>query len=53
VCSTWFESELQKTKKKREDHLIFINSRIKKFTVKNTQKKTLMFEYDNLLDPME
>jgi hypothetical protein len=43
-----------KDPKKREDHLIFINFGIKKFTVKNTQKnKTLMFECYNILDPME
>jgi hypothetical protein len=28
-----------KDPKKREDHLIFINFGIKKFTLKNTQKK--------------
>jgi hypothetical protein len=28
-----------KRPKKREDHFIFINYRIKKFTIKNTQKK--------------
>jgi hypothetical protein len=39
---------------KREDHLIFINFGVKEFTIKNTQeKKTLMFECCNLLDPME
>jgi hypothetical protein len=39
---------------KREDHLIFINFGIKKFTLKNTQKrKTLTFECYNFLDPME
>jgi hypothetical protein len=43
-----------KDPKKREDHLIFINFGVKKFTVKNTpKKKTLMFECYNLLDPME
>jgi hypothetical protein len=31
VCSTWFGSEVQKTLKK-EDHLIFINFEVKKFT---------------------
>jgi hypothetical protein len=39
---------------KIKDHLIFINFRIKKFTIKNTQKNIfLMFECYNLLDPME
>jgi hypothetical protein len=28
-----------KRPKKKEDHLIFINCGVKKFTVKNTQKK--------------
>jgi hypothetical protein len=42
-----------KEQKKREDHIAFINFGVKKFTVKNTQKKTLMFERYNLLDPME
>jgi hypothetical protein len=45
---------VQKTPKKREDHLIFINFGIKKFTLKNIiQKKTLMFECYNFSDPME
>jgi hypothetical protein len=30
-----------KRPKKREDHLIFINFGVKKFTLKNTQKKKL------------
>jgi hypothetical protein len=43
-----------KDPKKREDHLIFINFGVKKFTLKNTQnKRTLIFECYNLLDPME
>jgi hypothetical protein len=43
-----------KDPKKREDHLIFINFGVKKFTLKNTpQKKTLTFECYNLLDPMK
>jgi hypothetical protein len=43
-----------KRPQKKEDHLIFINFDVKKFTVKNTQKKeTLMFECYNLLTPME
>jgi hypothetical protein len=43
-----------KDPKKREDHLIFINFGVKKFTLKNTpQKKTLTFECYNLLDPIE
>jgi hypothetical protein len=29
---------VQKTQKKRDSHLIFINFGVKKFTVKNTQK---------------
>jgi hypothetical protein len=29
---------VQKTQKKREDHLIFINFGIKKITLRNTQK---------------
>jgi hypothetical protein len=38
----------------REEHLIFINFGVKKFTVKYTpKKKTLMFEYYNFLNPME
>jgi hypothetical protein len=54
VCSIRFGSEVQKTPKKGEDHLIFINFGVKKFTLKNTQKiKTLTFECHNLLDPME
>jgi hypothetical protein len=28
-----------KDPKRREDHLIFINFEVKKFTIKNTQKK--------------
>jgi hypothetical protein len=43
-----------KEPRKREDHLIFINFRVKKFIVKKSQKyKILMFEYYNLLTPME
>jgi hypothetical protein len=44
-----------KRPQKREDHLIFINFRVKKFILKNTRKinKTLMFECYNLLAPME
>jgi hypothetical protein len=42
-----------KRPKKRQDHLIFINFGIKKFTIKNIKKGTLMFECYNLLDPME
>jgi hypothetical protein len=42
-----------KRPKKKEDHLIFNNFGVKKFTVKNTPKKTLTFECYNLLDPME
>jgi hypothetical protein len=50
-----FGSHVQKTQKKREEHLILMNFEIKKFTVENTQKqqqqqrkekkrkKTLMF----------
>jgi hypothetical protein len=55
VCSTWLIWKWgAKDPKKREDHLIFINFGVKKFTLKNTQKnKTLMFECYNLLDPME
>jgi hypothetical protein len=38
-----------KDPKRREDRLIFINFGVKKFTLKNTQKKiTLMFECYNL-----
>jgi hypothetical protein len=29
---------VQKTQKKREDHLLFINFGVKKFTLKNTPK---------------
>jgi hypothetical protein len=37
-----------------EHHLILMNFGVKKFTVRNTQKKkTLMFQCYNLLDPME
>jgi hypothetical protein len=39
VCSTWFGSDVPKDPKKREDHLIFINFGVKKFILKNTQKK--------------
>jgi hypothetical protein len=43
-----------KDPKKREDHLIFINFGVKKFTLKITQeKKLLTFECYYLLDPME
>jgi hypothetical protein len=43
-----------KRSKKKKDHLIFINFGVKKFTLKNAQKKkTLIFECYNLLDPME
>jgi hypothetical protein len=43
-----------KRPKKRKDNLIFINSGVKKFTLKNTPKnKTLMFECYNLLASME
>jgi hypothetical protein len=39
---------------KREDHQIFNNFGVKKFIVKNIQKKeTLMFECYIFLDPME
>jgi hypothetical protein len=43
-----------KDPKKMEDHLIFINFGVKKFTLKNTppKKKTLTFECYNLLDPI-
>jgi hypothetical protein len=45
---------VQKTQKKKKDHLIFINFGVKKFIVKTSQKeRTLMFECYNLLDPME
>jgi hypothetical protein len=42
-----------KDPKKWEDHLIFISLGVKKFKVKNTQKKNLLFECCNLLDSME
>jgi hypothetical protein len=42
-----------KRSKKREDHLIFINFGVKKFTIPNIKKKTLMFECYNFIDPME
>jgi hypothetical protein len=42
-----------KRPKKRNDPLIFINFGLKKFIVKNTQKKTLMFESYNLIDPKD
>jgi hypothetical protein len=43
-----------KRPKKREDHLIFINFGVKKFTLKNTpKKKTFDVECYNLLDSME
>jgi hypothetical protein len=43
-----------KDPKKREDHLIFINFGVKKFTLKITPlEKTLTFECYNLLDPEE
>jgi hypothetical protein len=33
--------EVRKDLKEREDHLIFINFEVKKFTLKNTPKKKL------------
>jgi hypothetical protein len=47
-----FDLEVRcKKPKKRKDHLIFINFRVKMFTIKNTQKKrTLMFECYYFLD---
>jgi hypothetical protein len=43
-----------KRPKKKKKHLIFINFRVKKFTLNNSQKKeTLTFECYNFLDPME
>jgi hypothetical protein len=43
-----------KRPKKREGHPVFINFGIKKFIVKSIQKKKkMMFEWYNLLDPME
>jgi hypothetical protein len=43
-----------KDPKKREDHLIFVHFGLKKFIVRNTQKKkTLMSKCYNLLNPME
>jgi hypothetical protein len=43
-----------KDPKKREDHLIFINFGVKKFTLQKPPKnKTLTFECYNLLNPME
>jgi hypothetical protein len=42
-----------KDPKKGENHLIFINFGVKKFTLKNTPKKTLAFECYNHLDCME
>jgi hypothetical protein len=45
---------VQKKQKKRENHIIFINFGVKKFTLKNTPKKeNFAFECYNLLDPME
>jgi hypothetical protein len=44
-----------KDPRKREDHLIFINFGVKKFTGKNIPKKikNLMFECYNILDSLE
>jgi hypothetical protein len=33
--------------------MIFMNFGVKKFAAKSTQKKTLMFECYNFIDPME
>jgi hypothetical protein len=45
---------VQKTEKKKEYHLIFMNFGMKKFTIKRTPpKKTLIVEHYNLGDPME
>jgi hypothetical protein len=54
MCAQLDLEVMAKDPKKREDHLIFINFGVKKFILKNTQKKkTLMLECYNLLDPME
>jgi hypothetical protein len=43
---------MQKTSKKRKDHLVFINFGVKKFTITKAQKnRTLIFECYNLLAP--
>jgi hypothetical protein len=39
TCSQLDLEVMCKRSKKREDHLIFINFRVKKFIIKNTQKK--------------
>jgi hypothetical protein len=44
---------LAKDPKKRRYNLNIMNFEVKKFTVRNSQKKTLMFECYNLLDPMD
>jgi hypothetical protein len=49
VYSTWFRSDIQKIQKKKKDHLIFINFGVKKFTIKNIQKKK--FDVWMLLSP--
>jgi hypothetical protein len=55
MCAQLDLEVIAKDPKKREDHLIFINFGVKKFTIKKhpKKKKTLMFECYNLLDPME
>jgi hypothetical protein len=43
-----------KDPKKKEYHLIFMDFRVKKFTIKNTPKiKTLMFEHYNFINLIE
>jgi hypothetical protein len=49
VCSTWFGSEVQKTPKKREDHLIFIDFGVKKFTLKDTPKKKKLWRLNVII----
>jgi hypothetical protein len=47
---------IRKRSKKKEFHPIFTNFRVKKFTIKYTQKETtitLMFEHYNLVDLVE
>jgi hypothetical protein len=54
MCAQLDLEVMAKDPKKREDHLIFINFGVKKFTIKTSKKnRTLIFECYNLLAPME
>jgi hypothetical protein len=54
MCAQLDLEVMCKKSKKGEEHLIIMNFGVKKFTIRNTQKKeTLMFECYNLLGPKE